>query len=132
MTTTTPTPAPAPMTARLRELEASAAELANKLADAAAHWRTKEFDDLCHANTGVIIEALRNAFTLLRLLEAVEGAEKALARLDVFWTAEFPEGPENPEPWGKINVQLSEETIAIWCGIRSALAALRAAREGAR
>ncbi len=110
----TPTPAPAPMTARLRELIDVWVDAADGENERAHH----------------LLDALTARES--RLLEVMEGAEKALARLDVFWTAEFPEGPENPEPWGKIDVRLSEETIAIWCSIRSALATLRAAREGAR
>lgn len=121
----TPTPAPAPMTARLRELEASAAELADKLADAAARWRTKEFDDLCHANTGVIIDALRNAPTILRLLEAVEGAEKALGRSDVALDTCESILREKRGP-------VHERVVNVLAEVRSTLATLRAAREGAR
>ena len=137
--TDTPTPAPAPMTARLRELmeKATRGEWENRgYGHISAHLPqsyeapgftvTTSLTPLLRLPEGIaagnwkndadlIVYLKNNAPTLLRLLEAVEGAEKVGAN---------------------ILAKLDSETASVtqWDAdeLRAALATLRAAREGAR
>ena len=145
---TTPTPAPAPMTARLRELmeEATPGPICesalvplyavqdygyNEAVAAFAEFDdegelTMQFQgDKAKANLALYTFLVNHAPTILRLLEAVEGAEKAL---------EYYAANCAGMPWRVTDA--AGGFIADWEGFteraRSALATLRAAREGAR
>ena len=124
---TTPTPAPAPMTAnRLRELMEEATPGPIKAGEALP---------MTKADIKFYVVLVNNAPTILRLLEAVEGAEKALTDIK-----EWKLPPSNCY-WDKDRTDpMSYETAFGSNGARnhirgvatSALATLRAAREGAR
>lgn len=122
---TTPTPAPAPMTARLRELMAKAAAppwfTAVRRSDGLTTIEDGRDDGLfsfhCEAfEAELIVELVNSAPTILRLLEAVEGAETALEEI-----ANYVESTGH-----------SHQDTPFIENARQALATLRAAREGAR
>lgn len=50
-----------------------------------------------------------------------EAMRKALERIDAFWTADFPEGPEGDRNWAGGLGKLSDDTIEVWREIRAAL-----------
>lgn len=135
---TTPTPAPAPMTARLRELMEKATPIDEKHVlirydHGGGRLYRKKFDsgrDLIAdfygdegGNRELLYALWLNAPTILRLLEAVEGAETALE----YYAANCADMP----PWRVTDT--AGGFIADWEGFteraRSALATLRAARE---
>lgn len=156
---TTTTPAPAPMTARLRELMEKATpgpicESAlvplyavqdygyNEAVAAFAEFDdegelTMQFQgDKAKANLALYTFLVNHAPTILRLLEAVEGAEKALEFYESAWVWDADDpgvGGRVPgetcqawqEPSGDLIADLGHRA-------KAALATLRAAREGAR
>ena len=138
----TPTPAPAPMTARLRELMEEATPGPVHIGGdikTVDGWRVNLWSkpkpgnqsgemvaQLLKKGDAELYEYLRNnAPTTLRLLEAVEGAEKALGRSDVALDTCESILREKRGP-------VHERVVNVLAEVRSTLATLRAAREGAR
>lgn len=86
-------------------------------------WTVSEDDPTAIWATGhYIAEAFSNAAANVPLITAAPDMYQALAKLDDWWTADFPGGPNGDRTALGGMGRLSDETCKIWRQIRSAIA----------